>query len=98
MWPRKELIQSYMPRVFKDLYPTTRVIIDATEIFVETPSLPELQQMTYSSYKNHDTYKGLIGTSPGGVLVFASKLFPESISDKQLTERSGLLELVENGW
>ena len=42
---------------FENLYPTTRVIINATEIFVETPSLPEFQQMTFSSYKNHNTYK-----------------------------------------
>ena len=53
--------------------------------------------MTYSSYKNHNTYKDLIGISPGGAIVFVSKLFPGSISDKKLTERSGLLELVENG-
>ena len=97
LWPRKESIQSHMPRVFKDLYPTTRVIIDATEIFVETPSLPELQQMTYSNYKHHNTFKSLIGISPGGAIIFVSKLFPGSISDKQLTERSGLLQLIEKG-
>ena len=57
MWPKQESVHSCMPACFKELYPTTRVIIDATEIFIETPSLPELQQMTYSSYKNHNTYK-----------------------------------------
>ena len=36
-----------MPKFFKDLYPTTRVVVDATEIFVEKPSLPNLQQMTF---------------------------------------------------
>jgi hypothetical protein len=46
---RKEIIQSCMPHVFKELYPTTRVVIDATEIFVETPEL----QMSFSTYKNH---------------------------------------------
>ena len=82
-----------MPACFKQLYPTTRVIIDATEIFIETPSLPELQQMTYSSYKNHNMYKALIGISPGGAITFVSKLFPGSISDKELTRKSGLLDL-----
>ena len=53
----------YMPKSFKDLYPTTRVIIDATEIFVETPALPEFQQMTFSTYNNHNTYKILVGIS-----------------------------------
>ena len=86
-----------MPTCFKQLYPTTRIIIDATEIFIETPSLPELQQMTYSSYKNHYTYKALIGILPGGEITFVSKLFPGSISDKELTRKSGLLDLLQSG-
>ena len=97
LWPKRESVLSCMPACFKQLYPTTRVIIDATEIFVETPSLPELQQMTYSSYKNHNTFKGLIGISPGGAITFVSELFPGSISDKELTRKSGLLDLLENG-
>ena len=97
MWPKQDSVRACMPSCFKQLYPTTRVIIDATEIFIETPSLPELQQMTYSSYKNHNTYKALIGISPGGAITFVSKLFPGSISDKELTRRSGLLELLQSG-
>ena len=97
MWPKKELVVSCMPTCFKQLYPTTRVIIDATEIPIETPSLPELQQMTYSAYKNHNTYKALIGISPGGAITFVSKLFPGSISDKELTRKSGILDLLESG-
>ena len=86
-----------MPKSFQDLYPSTRVIIDATEIFIETPALPELQQMTFSSYKNKNTYKVLIGISPGGVVIFVSSLYPGSISDKELTKKSGLLHLLESG-
>ena len=71
----------------KQLYPTTWVIIDATEIYIETPSLPELQQMTYSSYKNHNTYKALIGILPGDAITFVLKLFPGSISDKELAKK-----------
>lgn len=97
LWASQDLVQSYMPKCFKDLYPSTRVIIDATEIFVETPSLPELQQMTFSSYKNHNTFKALVGISPGGAVTFVSKLFCGSISDRQLTKRSGLLELLQSG-
>ena len=97
LWLPKPLVQSFMPHVFKELYPSTRVIIDATEIFIETPSLPELQHMTYSSYKNHNTYKCLIRISPGGAVTFVSKLFPGSITDRKLTNKSGLLDLVERG-
>ena len=96
LWPPKEIIDTYMPQVFKCLYPTTRVIVDATEIYVEKPSLPDIQQMTFSSYKNNNTFKGLIGISPSCAISFIPRLFPGSISDK-LTKQSGLLELLERG-
>ena len=64
-----------------DMYPSTRVI---TEIYVEQPHLPELQQMTF---KNDNTYKALLGVSPSGSITFGS------ISDKQLTCKSGILDL-----
>ena len=70
--PERQKIQSYMPRVVKELCPTTRVVIDVTKIFVETPALPEFEQMTVSSYKNHNT---LMGISPGGAVAFISKSF-----------------------
>ena len=97
LWPKKEVVTSYMPQVFKEQYPSTRVIIDATEIFIEQPHLPEIQKMTFSSYKNHNTYKALIGISPSGAITFVSKLFSGSISDKELTRQSGLLDLLESG-
>ena len=83
-----------MPKVFKQQYPTTRVIIDATEIFIQQSSLPKLQQCTFSIYKYHNTYKGLIGISPSGAVTFVSKLYHGSISDKELTHQSGLLDLL----
>ena len=97
LWPPRALTLSNMPAVFKERYPSTRVIIDATELFVEQPRLTELQQLTFSNYKNHNTYKGLVGISPSGAVVFVSDLFPGSISDKELTRRCGILNLLESG-
>lgn len=97
IWPPRDVVKSNMPKIFKDLYPTTRVVIDATEIFVEKPSLPNLQQMTFSNYKNNNTYKGLVGISPSGAITFVSNLFSGAISDKELTRRSGILLLLEKG-
>ena len=97
MWPCKDVIQSYMPQVFKDQYPSMRVIIDAIEIYVEQPHLPELQQMTFSNYKNCNTCRALIGISSSGAITFISKLFSRSIFDKELTRQSGILELLEPG-
>ena len=84
-----------MPELFKEQY--TRVIIDATEILIHQPQLPELQKMTFSSYENHNTYEALIGKSPSGTIKFVSKLFSGSISDKELRRQSGILELLEAG-
>ena len=46
LWASREVIQSNMPESFKKLYPKTRVIIDATEIYIDQPRLPDIQQMT----------------------------------------------------
>ena len=97
LWPPKDLLYGNMPQKFKEFYPSTRVIIDATEIYIEQPDLPELQQMTFSSYKNDNTFKGIVGISPDGVVIFVSSLFPGCISDKELTRRCGILELLEAG-
>ena len=53
--------------------------------------------MTFSNYKYNNTFKGLVGISPDGVITFVSSLFPGSISHKELTRRSGLLDLLEPG-
>ena len=97
IWAPNALVEANMPAVFKARYPSTRVIIDATEIYVEQPTLPELQQITFSNYKNKNTYKGLIGIPPSGAITFISDLYSGSISDKELTLRCGLLSLLEPG-
>ena len=86
-----------MPEVFKEHYPTTRCIIDATEIFIQSSSDPQSQQLTFSSYKNHNTFKALVCITPSGAISFLSKLYGGSISDRELTIKSGLLDLVESG-
>ncbi len=93
IWPSKETICRTMPLSFKDQFPNTRVIIDATEIKVEIPSSLVLQSQTYSNYKSSNTLKGLVGISPSGHITFVSQLYTGSISDRELTERSGFLNL-----
>ena len=54
-WPSREAVTKTMPEVFKDNYPSMRVIIDCTEIKCEMPSSLLLNTELFSSYKNHDT-------------------------------------------
>ena len=51
----------------------------------------------FSSYKNTTTAKGLLGIALSGAPVFISDLYTGSISDKDITRQSGILELLEKG-
>ena len=86
-----------MPAAFKELYPHTTAIVDATEIRVNIPSSLLLQSQTYSNYKSTNTLKALIAISPAGHVTFVSSLYTGCISDTQLVERSGFLSLLQKG-
>ncbi|CAN7976291.1 unnamed protein product, partial [Ixodes persulcatus] len=93
LWAPRKAIDATMPGVFIEKYPTTRVILDATEVKYEVPSSLSLQSSSYSAYKSANTFKGLIGIAPNGLVTFVSELFTGSISDRQCVIRSGFLGL-----
>ena len=93
IWPSREAVDNFMPEDFKKKYPSTRVIIDCTEIRCQMPSSLHLNGELFSSYKHHTTFKGLIGISPGGAVTFVSQLYTGSISDREIVIRSGFLKL-----
>lgn len=84
-----------MPESFRITYPFTRAPLDCTEEKVQTPSPKVLNSQIYSKYKNHTTCKGLIGITPYGTVSFISSLYTGWISDKEITARSGILDLLE---
>ena len=91
IWPTKQQIVDSMPACFKNTYPSTRVIIDCTELYVQVPSSLAIQSALYSCYKHRCTYKGLLGISPSGAVTFISQLYPGFIYDKEIVARSGFL-------
>ncbi|XP_067030478.1 uncharacterized protein [Acropora muricata] len=95
--PPREVLQLHMPVLFKEYYPQTVLIIDCTEIEMEKPSALDNQSACYSSYKSRTTMKSLIGITPSGATAFVSELFPGSTSDKEITVKSGLLNLLQAG-
>ena len=96
-YPPWHIVKKYMLESFKEQYPNTRLIIDATEFGIERPSLLVSQAATFSAYKNKNTVKVLIGIIPSGAIVFVSPTYEGSISDKKLFEQSNLLDLLEVG-
>jgi hypothetical protein len=54
------VLKTNVPACFQT-FSDTRIILDCTEIFVQTPSSLENQSQTYSNYKSHNTFKALVG-------------------------------------
>ena len=50
-----------------------------------------LQSSTWSEYKHKNTAKFLVACTPSGAISFVSPVYVESISDVELTHRSGFL-------
>ena len=91
IWPSREQVDATMPVTFKSTYPSTRCIIDCTELFCQVRSSLPAQSALYSHYKHHVTYKGLLGIAPSGAVIFISQLYDGSTSDQENVRRSGIL-------
>lgn len=85
--PLPPQVASTLPPAFKEGYSSTFVIVDASEIFLETPSDLRLQSLTWSSYKHHNTAKLLVCCTPNGVISFVSPLYIGGISDVELHDK-----------
>ncbi|CAG2200252.1 unnamed protein product [Mytilus edulis] len=96
MFPERHHFRNNLPRVFKT-FKNIRCTIDCTEFFVQMPRDFRRQGNLYSSYKNHHTYKSLIGVAPNGAIVYVSDLFEGSISDRAIIEQSGFLNYINPG-
>lgn len=94
-WPSREVKRQF-PKSFKK-YPDTRVIIDATEFFIEKPTSPCAQKATWSDYKHHNTVKLLVGFAPNEAFTFISEFWSGGTSDRKIVQESGLIDLLQEG-
>jgi len=97
LWPDKKLVKFYAPHDFADKIPNTRVIVDGTECPIKQPQLPLAQQATFSTYKNKNTVKVLVGSSPGGLLSYISPAYGGSASDRSIIEISDMPQSCSRG-
>ena len=97
VWTPRRTVEETMPKVFRQKYPLTMVVLDCTELLIEKPSCFHAQSETYSSYKSHNTAKGLVAIAPNGALTFVSDLYGGHCRDKVIVEHCGILQLLEEG-
>ena len=84
--PDQEVLNETKPPHFN---PTKNLqsIIDATELFIETPKGHKNQRLTWSNNKHHNTMKILVAVAPNSSTIFVSKAYSRSVSDKALTNK-----------
>ena len=85
------------------IYPSTRVIIDCAEIFIEKSRNPDTQSLTWSSYKNQNTMQDnkitTCNTGKGFVqdkLPITKNAEPKFVTDKQLTTSNTQTKFVQD--
>ncbi|XP_057306739.1 uncharacterized protein LOC130644953 [Hydractinia symbiolongicarpus] len=87
-----------MPDIYKEKgYGNVRCIIDCSEIFIKRSKSLNVQAVTWSDYKHHNTVKFLFGISPTGYITFLSDCYGGRASDKFICNDSGFFELLEYG-
>ena len=64
---------------------------------MEHPSNLLAHAQIWSNYKHHSTVKFLIGITPQGTISFISKCAGGRISNKEITEQSGIMDLLLPG-
>ncbi len=97
IWPDRDLVSYYMPSDFKKKFPTTRIILDGMECPIQKPKCPLAQQASFSTYKNKNTAKVVVGASPGGLITHIPPIYGGSTSDRQFVERSNLTKNCDPG-
>ena len=69
-----------------------RIIIDCTEFAIEKPRTDlNTAGLLYSNYKHKLTVKYLIGVAPNGSITFISDGYLGCVSDKMVTDDSGIV-------
>jgi hypothetical protein len=95
VWPSGALVKYFAPKDFLQKFPSVRVIVDCTELPIQKPSDPVVQRATFSTYKNRNTVKVMVGISPGALITYLSPAYGGSASDRQIVERSGLVYMCD---
>ncbi|KAI4465010.1 thap domain protein [Holotrichia oblita] len=87
VFPPMAEIKGNMPHCFKN-FEDTQIVLDCTEIFIQTPKCLCCRIRFYSHYKHAQTVKFMTGISPAGLITFVSEAYGGRASDKIIFENS----------
>ena len=76
-------------------YKGTRTIVDGTEIPIQKPKKPTAQRASFSTYKNRNTVKVLVGATSGCLIPYVLEAYGGAASERKVIERSDLIDKVQ---
>ncbi|GAB1606365.1 uncharacterized protein LOC115209356, partial [Argonauta hians] len=99
VWPKEEMKGTLLPSSLKDSkLSDVRFYLECIELRSESTAWSQsLKSLSYKEYKSSYTHKGLVGIAPNGTVTFVSPLMSYSLSDSDLTLKSGILDKCEKG-
>ena len=96
--PLPGFVDAFLPKVFRDAgFAETEALGDATETWIAQSENFDVNNITFSNYKNHTTGKTAVWIYPHGGLLCCSETYPGTITDHDITEQSGVLDKVNKG-
>lgn len=94
VWSDNDVIEHRLPIAFRANFKEVTSIIDCFEIQIQKPSNAVHQSHTWSQYKQCNTIKYLVSSTPDGIVNFISEGFGGRISDLEIIKCSGYLDVL----
>ncbi|XP_004209716.1 uncharacterized protein LOC101241289 [Hydra vulgaris] len=96
-FPDRNNIKRNLPTTFRKYYPKCSIIIDCSELFIETPSSSDTAASCWSNYKHHHTVKYLVGITLNGATSFLSNCYGGRASGVFIVKDCGILKCLQPG-
>ncbi|KAI5634510.1 DDE superfamily endonuclease domain-containing protein [Phthorimaea operculella] len=104
LWVDKETVQTIVQTHASDdrnknsKHTESICTLRSMEFPLQKPSLQEAEKCTHSALKDRNTMKAIIGIAPSGLITYISPCYGGSVTDRQIIERSALLDKLEFGY